>query len=190
MLRKLKTEAEVARIRKRNNLIIGVVMIGLLALAPFGYSLINHGQNQDSNQGSSLNEKGYDFFYINGQWRTEINGQVYAFTYLPSEVEDVDVQGFFILSGYVNSILYIVNGDEGNLEVLNNLGRYSSRYQEACIEEELCEGDFPMKTCEDHLIVFKEGVETTVSQDLSCVYITGDQVKGTDAFLYKLLNIN
>ena len=37
-MRKIRTQADVERERKRNNVIIGVVMILLLVVAPIGYS--------------------------------------------------------------------------------------------------------------------------------------------------------
>ena len=195
MLRRIKTENESKRIQKRNKIILGVIMIALLGAAPLGYSLLSQDTSSyedggDYANGASIKEAGYDFFYTEGQWRFDQNGQVYGLNYLPSEVEDIEVEGIYGVNDYVSQVIYIVDGDAGSFEVLNNLGRYALRYQEACISEEDCSGDFPVKTCSDSVIIFEAGNETFVYKEDSCVYIVGDPIKGADAFLYKVLKVN
>lgn len=199
MLRKIRTENEIKRVQKRNKIILGVIMIFLLAVAPLGFSLLSGGGSGGINAGSnagpnraSIEESGFEFYYINGRFTFDLNGQVYTLTYLPSEIKDVNIEGNYMLDSYANKVLYFVGDEEATLEILNNIGRYASRYQEACINIETCAGDFPLKTCSDLLVIFQEGSgnETKVYQEDSCVYIVGDPIKGADAFLYKVLKVN
>ena len=80
---------------------------------------------------------------------------------------------------YIDSENLAVNG-----EILNNLGKYSYRIQEACYGE--CERNLPEKSCEDNFIVFRESEERNVYQEENCIFIDGD-LSSVDAFLYKIL---
>lgn len=198
MLRRIKTQAELDRQRRRNHVLVGIVMIGLLVVSTLGYSLMS----SEGDGSSMVNEGGVDFFKENGIWKIIVDDEVFGFQNLPSEVSDVDVNVSLDLSVYVGKPLYFVSPNEGASEVLNNIGRYVLRYQESCLRQgsgesdELgnltegdCEGDFPVKDCESNLIVFVEGNSTMVYQDGNCIFIVGDSVKGVDAFLYKVLGI-
>ena len=191
-------QADADRKMKRNNLIMGVVLVGLLVLSTLGYSLIS----SDVDEESKVSEFGVDFFRVSEIWRAEIGGVVFWFQNLPSEVSDVVVNGSFDFNSYVNQPLYFVNPNEGAPEVLTNLGSVVLRYQEACLEpgiwdlefgisgEEGCDGDLPTKGCDSNLIVFEPGNQSMVYQNESCVFIVGDAVRATDAFLYKVLGVN
>ena len=64
--------------------------------------------------------------------------------------------------------------------------------QSACLSEEKCEGDFPIKTCSDNFIIIQENKTKEIKQTENCVYIGGEKeelVKLTDEFLYKIIGI-
>ena len=170
---------------RRNNIILGVALILLLVIAPIGYSLMSN--NEEKN--SKVTEAGLDFYKIGGLWKTTIKGQVFGFQYLPSEVDSVLVEGFYNLESYTNQPLYFVNVNEAAPEILNNLQRYIMRYQEACINESSCGEDFPLKGCNENVIIYESGNYTKVYKNQSCVYLVGDAIMAADAFLYKTLNI-
>jgi hypothetical protein len=162
-------------------------MVLLLVVAPVGYSLFSR---DDGGSGDAVSEFGVDFVRSGGLWKTELGGGVFGFQYLPSEVVNVSVSGIYDFEGYVNEILYFVDANEGASEVLNNFGGYILRYQDACVDNSSCVGDFPLKGCDSNLIIFEEGNESMVWRNESCVYIVGDGVRGADAFLYKTLKIS
>jgi len=187
---------DIEQSRRRKNIIIGVVMILLLVVAPVGYSLFSRdGGGVDG----SVNEFGIDFVRDGGLWKIEFDGGIFGFQYLPSEVDDVPVSGIYDFEDYVGEVLYFVDVNEGASEILNNLGSYILRYQSACFQQAVtdnrswvageCEGDLPLKGCDNNLIIFEQGNETMVWRNESCVYIVGDGVRGADAFLYKALKI-
>lgn len=186
LIRRIQTQAEIDKNKRNKQIIIGVVLIGLLVVAPLGYSLFSRDNEKD---GSKVNENGVDFLRQNGVWFAEIDGGVFRFQNLPSEVADVDVDVLINLGQYSGQPLYFVNPNEGVSEILGNIGNYVLRYQEACLENSTCEGDLPVKSCDSNLIIFVEGNETSVYQDGSCVYIVGDSLRATDAFLYKVLQV-
>jgi hypothetical protein len=168
-------------------------MISLLVLSTIGYSLIGGGGGDSE---SYITENGIDFFYNGGVWKIEVKGAVFGFNYLPSEVSDVFVEGNYNLEKYSGQPLYFVGESENFVEILKNIGQYSLRYQEACLDEELCEGDLPLKDCSFNVFIFQENDDAMsissgrVYQNESCVYFVGDPLKTADAFLYRVLGIS
>ena len=224
MLRKIKTQAEIDRGKRRNGIIIGVIMIGILVVSSLGFALMSGNKKKDN---SNVNEFGIEFFKENGLWIADFDGEIFRFQNLPSEVSNVDVNVSFDLERYSGQPLYFVNPNEGASEILNNIGRYILRYQDACLQQDseirregedndlnnlsngdeyICNGDLPVKSCENNLIVFETGAslqrsslldsinltsnETRVYQNESCIFIVGDGVRGVDAFLYEVLGVN
>lgn len=186
-MRKIQTQEEKDKRKKKNQIIIGIVMIGLLVLSSIGYSIIQSKEDEEEI------EKYGDFEFIrNGEgWMLELDEQVFYFQNLPQEVENISVTGFYSLENYANKPLYFVNSNSAAQEILGNIGRYVLRAQNACLISNCSEG-LPIKTCEDNLIVFKEGnetKETRVWKEENCVHISGDYLAGVDAFLYKILGV-
>jgi len=184
-MKRIQTAQMKNRKTRRNNIILGIVLIALLVIAPIGYSFMNN----DRRSGSKVNEKGSDFYKEGGLWKTNKDGQVFGFQYLPSEVTNVSVSGFYNLGGYVSQPLYFVNVNEAAPEILNNLQRYIMRYQEACLNESLCGEELPLKDCGSNVIIYEAGNDTKVYKNQSCVYLVGDAIRAADAFLYETLNI-
>lgn len=186
-MRKIKTQADIKRIRRRNNIILGVIMIVIMVISTLGYSLMSN----DEDRGSRVNEFGIDFVRENGFWKMVVSNQVFDFQYLPSEVADVKLNLSANLGMYSGKVLYFVNPNEGTSEILNNIGRYVLRYQEACLENVSvnCDENLPVKNCSSNLIIFQAGNDTRVYQDENCIFIIGDSVRGVDAFLYNILGL-
>lgn len=188
-MRRIKSEADIQRVRRRNNVILGVVMIGLLILSYAGFALMNSDENGENQ--NFVEEKGFNFVRDGGYWKMMVDGQVFGFQNLPSEVDDVDVNISVEFANYVSLPLYFVGAGEGANEILINLGNYVLRYQEACLEGMVCDGDLPTKSCEDsNLIIFEAGDEARVYSEGTCVFVVGDELEASDAFLYKLFGIN
>jgi hypothetical protein len=194
-MRKIKSMSDIERIRRRNNIILGVVMIALLVGSTAGYSLMS----ADSENENVAEERGFKFVRDGGMWRLNLDeGEFFSFQYLPSEVGEVDVNVSIEFGDYSGQPLYFVNPNEGAGEVLNVLGKYLLRYQEACFDignegndtnEIVCEGDLPLKDCNSNLIIFEAGNETRVYEKGNCIFIEGDFVRGVDAFLYNILEV-
>jgi hypothetical protein len=186
-MRKIRSAEEIARTQRNNKILIGTILVGLMILSTVGYSLMSN--KEDSGSYSKVTEKGIDFYREGDIWRTDMGGVTFRFSYLPSELENVSVTGSYDLGAYYNQPLYLVGPNGAYPEVLNVLGNYVARYQEACISNSSCSGDLPIKSCDSNVIVFSEATETKVYNNQSCVYIEGDIIKGADAFLYKILKI-
>ncbi len=186
-MRKIVTQNEIDRRKKRNILIIGLLMIFLMVFSSIAYSFLDNSKKSDENV---VVEKGLTFYRYGDNWRTQIDGQLFEFIYLPSETEELNINGTFSFSDYFGKVLYYNELNEGTYEVLKNLNGVYQRGQEACVFNETCAKDVPVKTCSDNLFIFKESEENNVYKSQNCVYIIGDPVKGADALLYKLLGVN
>ncbi len=185
-MRKIRTQADADKRMKRNNLIVGIILVGLLVISTAGYSLMS----SDEDDGGSVSEFGVDFSRSNSMWVADIGGGVFWFQNLPSEVLDIDVNISISFDDYANQPLYFVNPNEGASEILSNLGNYVLRYQEACLVNSSCDGNLPSKGCDNNLIIFESGNDSMVYQNESCIFIVGDAVRATDAFLYNVLGVN
>jgi hypothetical protein len=192
-MRKIQTQAEIDKKKKLNGIILGTILIGLLVLAPLAYSFSSGLFGSDNKEEFN----GFEFKKNGVYWVLDLQEQQFIFRNLPQEITGVSVFGFYDLNSYFEKVLYFVNlegSNEAGQEILNNLERYVSRSQEACLNSGVnmsdC-GDLPVKSCEDNLIIFEDSLNniTSVRKEGNCVYISGDLLAGSDAFLYKLLGI-
>ncbi|MAH49404.1 hypothetical protein CMI37_26515 [Candidatus Pacearchaeota archaeon] len=190
-MRRIQTQEEIDKKKKRNGILLGGLLIGLLVLSTLGYSL------SGDSDGETEEFNGFEFEKRGAYWILNLEEQEFAFQNLPQEIMNVSVSGFYNINSYFDKILYFVNlensGGAGG-EVLGNLERYVARWQEACSDSSTasmnCTGNLPVKSCNDNLIIFETGENVTkVRKKDNCVYISGDLVRGSDAFLYKLLGI-
>jgi len=183
-MKRIQTAEIRARKLRKKKIFVGVVLVFLMVVSTVGYSLMNNGEEENL----KINEAGLDFYKVSGLWKTVKDEQTFGFQYLPSEVMNISVEGFYNLGDYVNRPLYFVNVNEATPEILNNLQRYVLRYQEACLNESLCGEDLPLKDCGSNLIIYEAGNYTKVYKNESCVYLAGDGIMAADAFLYKIFN--
>ena len=186
-MRKIQTVEVQARKARIKKIVVGVVLISLMIVSTLGYSLMQGG-DEDTN--SNVEENGLEFYRQNGIWMTSIDGEAFGFQYLPSEIDNISVEGTYDLEMYANQLMYYTSPNDGVIEILNNLGRYVLRYQGACLNGSICEDDLPTKDCWSNIIILEEGNETKVYNNASCVYLVGDSVRAADAFLYKVLKVN
>jgi hypothetical protein len=186
VLQRIKTREEIKKKSKQNQIIIGVVMIGLLVLATGGYSIMS--STESSNK---VTDKGLKFYKDQeyGFWTTQVAGQNLAMQLLPSDVEEVLVEGVYSLEVYRGEPLYLVGDNLAWREIIGNLGVHVSRYQEACMIGSDCVEDLPIKDCDSNVIIFEEGNDTQVYREDNCVFLIGDVIQATDAFLYRLFGI-
>ena len=173
---------------KRNQIIIGVALAFLMMLSVLGFALQGGNNQEDEGSLEDVIYNGVEFKYNNGLWVVDN----FVFKYNPQQVEDI---GFNLkdINNYQGKPVYIYSeSEEAELEVYINLGQVAQRTQDACIENEECFGNFPVKTCEDNFIIIKENNNSIITQDNNCVYIKGlqeDLTKLTDQFLFKILGI-
>jgi hypothetical protein len=188
-MRKIISKKELEKRKKRNSWIVGIVLVFLMILSTLGYAFTG---SESSENGERITYNGINFINQNNFWFAQIENLQFTFSYNPLQVEEQDVI-LNSLESYYNKPLYIVSEDSSaSSEIYNNLNPFVLRMQNACLENETCEEDFPIKNCEDNLIVIRETNFTKIVQKENCVFIEGpldEIVETTDEFLFQLLNI-
>ena len=187
-MRKFISKNEREKGTKRKQIIMGVALTFLMIFGILGFALQGGGGQGDENSLDNVVYNGYEFINQNGLW---VLG-TFTFKYTPQQVEDI---GFNLkdINNYQGKPVYIYSESEEAWSEINvNLGQIVQRVQNACIENENCSGNFPVKTCEDNFIIIKENNNSMITQDNNCVYIEGLQenlTKLADQFLFKILGI-
>lgn len=190
-MRRLISKIHHAKKQRRNNLIMGLGLIGIMFISVVGYGLMGREEETSSNDKVLFN--GLEFRNINNLWVTQINDIQFIFSNDPREVISIEGEINYANS-YSGKPLYISSEhEESIIEIYANFNQIAERMQEACFVNESCEGDLPIKDCTNNLIVIRESNETSVVQNGSCVFIQGERdnlLNITDGFLLKTLGIS
>ena len=190
------TREEQAKKTKRNQLIIGILLILLMTLSTVGYALSTRNENSES----KIVYKNIEFIKNSEYWYFNSNGQQFVTKYNPQETENVSVGFLYLkLNDYSNEPLYFVgNFPDAGYELKRNLYPFALRIQDACIKGINCSiENLPVKNCSsDNVIIIKEpikGDKERISQEDKCAFINANfenQTIYADAFLFKILGIN
>lgn len=187
-MRKIISKAEQEKKQKKNSLIVGIILIGVLFFSVFGAFTNLFGSSDEE---SKFEYKGYNFIKSNELWDVSIGNFDFVFHYLPENATEINEELKF-LDNYLNKPLYVLSEDyNSKIEVYYNLQDVAERIQPACLDEENCEGDYPVKTCENNFIIIQEG-EFNVTQQNNCVFIKGKKeelLKITEGVLYKIIDV-
>ncbi len=187
-MKRLKSKGSEAKKQKKNQTIIGVILIIVMFGSVFGIFVGSWGDRENS----KIDYNGFKFIKENNFWILEIGDFQFAFKYNPNEVSEINTEAKY-LNNYYGVPLYISSDyPESTYEIVSNLDQIVLRIQPACLNESACEEDLPTKTCEDNFIVIEEKNETNIIQDNNCVFIQGPQENLTmisDEFLFHILGV-
>ncbi|MEJ2267816.1 MAG: hypothetical protein P8X70_01945 [Nanoarchaeota archaeon] len=189
-MRKITSKYKEEKKKKRNAIAIGIVLIAIMFFSILGYSF--QGKSGDRKKKIKFND--FEFENINNFWVLNMNKMKFSFMYSPYETEKIegDLRG---INNYYGKPLYVHSeNNEAEAEIYRNFAYNSivERMQNACIEGEKCEGDFPIKSCEDNFIIIKESNKTEIYQENNCVFIESpkeEMLKTIDGFLFDILGI-
>jgi hypothetical protein len=187
-MRKIISKKSEAQKKKKNQIIVGIILVVIMFGSTFGIIVDSFGKNTDTKNRIIYNE--IEFVKSNDYWFAKIRGIDFAFKYSPKEVIFIDGK-VNDLDEYADMPVYVYSEDyTAELEIYRNFNNIAQRIQGACLEK--CDKNLPIKTCEDRFIIIQESNETNIVQDKNCVYITGnkeDLIKITDEFLFKTIGI-
>lgn len=172
-MRKIGTEKELDSKKKFMVSLISIILLIILLFGTVGYAFL-------SGTGSTPNNP------TTPEGATVFEGQYFYFAHTPEETSEIPVEISSNLNSFVNTPLYFsINNSAISNEVLQFLGKYSSRVQQACYGE--CTEDFPEKDCKiENMIVWKDSPDNKVYQQEKCIFINGD-LRAADAFIYRLM---
>lgn len=190
-MRKIISAEDEARKQKRNQTILVVFLAFVMVASTIGFALQSGVGNTDSGQGSGneVEYNGFKFVNQNGLW---VLGN-FVFKYTPQQVPDIG-SGIKDFSNYQGKPVYVYSEDDGaEIEIAVNFGQIAQRVQKACPEGSVCQGELPVKTCNENFIIIKESnTDNSITQENNCVFIEGQKEQLTalaDQFLFKTLGI-
>lgn len=188
-MRRLKPKGSEAKRQKKNQIIIGTILIIVMFGSVFGVIVGSFGARESSNK---IKYNGFEFIKQNNFWILQIGNFNFVFKYNPNEIPEINTEIKY-LNNYYNKPLYLSSENpEATYEIVSNLNPVTLRTQNACLNESDCEGDLPLKTCEDNFIIIEEKNQTNIIQDNNCVFIQGPKENLTmisDEFLFHILGI-
>lgn len=179
--------------QRRNQIIIGVVLVVIMLGSTFGIIVDSFG-NKDKE--GKIIYNGIEFTKMEGVWVATKGNLQLIFSYNPKETENITSSVKFA-DNYYGKPLYVYSPDKNaEREIYRNFDPRAnaivSRIQSACPEGKTCEADVPIKDCSNNFIIIEESNSTNIKQDRSCVFINGPKEKIleiTDEFMFKVFEI-
>ncbi|MEK6935715.1 MAG: hypothetical protein AABW67_02925 [Nanoarchaeota archaeon] len=194
-MRKIINQEQKDKKTHRNQLIIGLILIGLMLFSSVGYAFSERGDK--TNTEDKLDYNGISFVKTNGYWNFNLNGKAFITQYNPNEVKDINFLSYSSISDYIDKPLYFSSVfNEPIYEINRNINSFVLRVNNACMENN-CSGNFPIKNCSlDNVIVIKALEENNslekIYQEKNCIFINAgieNQTRYADAFLFKILGV-
>jgi hypothetical protein len=189
-MRRIVSKEEEDKKRRRNQFLVGGVLIAVMLFSTLGYAFNSQDDSSSGTQG--VNYNGYNFVEQGGLWVLQVGSAQFAFRYNPNQIERVSSE-VDSLSSYSAKPLYLQSESiEAEQEILRNTQGIILRSQYACLNNESCAGDYPIKTCQDNFIIIEKSETGEILQQDKCVFIRGKEeelVKLTDEFLFKMMGI-
>ncbi len=191
-MKKIETKEQSEKRKKRNHLLIGIVMVGLMVLSTGGYAIMNN----ESNGNNFIKYNGIKFYNQNGYWLFIHNNQQFSTQYTPKDTEKISVPINFGLAKYNQAVVYFdTESGQPNNEIYKNIYPFILKTNMACLDNQTCNGDFPIKDCSNNIIIIREPSKNEterIYQEQNCIFIKAyenNQTKFADGFLFKLLGI-
>lgn len=188
-MKRIKAKSSEAKKQKKNQLIIGIILIVIMFGSVFGIIVGSLGKEDENKK---VNYGDYEFAKQNNFWMLDIVNYNFIFRYNPYEVQEIETEVKY-LNNYYGKPLYLSSSNSGaTYEIFANLDQVTLRIQNACLNKEECTENRPTKTCEDNFIIIEEKNKTQIIQNDSCVFIQGPQENLTqisDEFLFHILGI-
>ncbi len=187
--------------RKKNQIILGIILIGVMILSTFGIVVDSFGKN---NSKKNLVYNQYEFVKQGDYWYSQINEKTFVFKYNPYEIQEsfnITGDGLKSINNYQGNPLYIYSEDyQAEREIVLNLNGIPLRIQRACLNDsnfentkkELCPEELPIKDCSNNFIIIKESEKKEIYQKEGCAFILGEKenlLKLTDEYLFKILGL-
>jgi len=191
-MRKIISIKDEGKKKRRNQFLVGGILILVMVMSTIGYSFTRDQQNNNGNTKIIFN--GYEFTQVSGFWNLNIGNAQFSFKYNPNETQKINSK-INPISNYSNKPLYIYSQNpEAEIEIYRNLfyqNKIVQRVQDACPQGETCDSSLPVKTCDDNFVIIKESNITQITQDKNCVFIEGKNnlTMLSDSFLYKIIGV-
>lgn len=196
-MRKIRSSEEIEKRKKRNQLIVGGILIFIMVFSTIGFSFLSNEQNGSDNNGIGSKISYYEFNFeklSSGYWQTEAEGQTLQTFFNPTETENITTTFTSKTDNFYKKPLYYVSSNqEAAYEIIRNLYPFIERTQEVCLKGEVCMNkNLVVKTCSDNVVVIREKNTTNIYKSNNCIFIEGpysEQTKLADRFIFKVFGI-
>jgi hypothetical protein len=187
-MRKIETQTDKDKKKKRNNLIVGLIMVVLIGLSSLGYAIMSR---TDSTSTQPVKYGNLEFVKNNDMWITTINSKVYYFYNLPTDVENISIEGTYSLGDYSDKTAYFVNANQAAQTLDETLKSIVIRSQDACLQNATCaNNELPIKDCSNNVFIFDASkTETKVYKKDNCIFLEGNSFLAVDKLIYRFFNI-
>lgn len=186
-MRKIISKYEEDKKKRRNQFIVGGVLMLVMLVSVLGYAFQGQAINPtgSSNSNSTTTYNGITFTNQNGFWTTVYNNQNLLFTYNPSLISSDLTNLTKTINDFTGKPLYIYSDDSNaESEISMNLAKFAK-------------GIYPIqaligKDCSNNEIIIQNSSISSVSQEQNCIIITGegqDLIATTDNVMFKLFGI-
>lgn len=181
-MRKISSKYELQKAQKRNQWVIGGVLIFLMLASTLGFAFQGgFGSGNIDNGGNVITYNGFQFENINGFW---VLGN-FVFRYNPGQISDLETS-LESLDSYREKPLHIYSeSPQAESEIRVNLGQFTGGIENADSEN--------ARDCSDNFIIIKEDTISKIEQSSGCVFIHGrnqaELVENADLFLFKIFGI-
>ena len=169
--------------------VVGILLAFVMLGSIFG--IVVDSITSTNTQPEKITYKGQEFLKIDNRYHLSFEDIQFSFINNPNNLTNTEVNITKTISNYIEKPLYLNSKDQASItEIYLNLERFTQRIQLACVDEEDCEGNLPIKNCEDNLIIIKESQENKIYQEENCIFIEGQELsKLTDQLILKLIGL-
>lgn len=195
-MKKTLSKRERKKAEQKKQLIVGLILVSLMVFSTIAYSLSSRDSDKTTQtkfmyKGVLFFEQGEYFIATDGNFQLLIFNDPRENKFLQEELPEVSIDNFFNFPLYLDSEYYLLNS-----AIAENLGPntngVSSRVQLACIDEEDCAEELPIKNCQENIIVIRESNASKITKEENCIFISGniDELPSlVDTFIQTLFGI-
>ncbi len=198
-MRKIETAEEVDKRKKRNQLIVGGILILIMMVSTAGFAFFSNPNTNNPQDSEKITYNGLEFKKNQkGLWEFNIQGQVFSTIYNPEDIKDIELNFTSSINNFYNKPLYyVISNPEAAGEIERNIGIYAERSQEICLQDaawQNCSSELVIKNCTNNIFAFREELvnQTNIYKTDNCIFIEAqyeDQTKASDKVIFKLLGI-
>ncbi len=195
-MRQIQNKEEIKKKQKRNQVIIGIALVVLMVSSTIGFAVVfNNSPGTNTSEDEKISYNGIEFTKgQQGLWEFNVQGSTFTTYYSPKDTESIEINLSANINDFAQKPLYFSSTNkEAISEIATNIGRISSRAQEACLNEETCENkELPIKTCSDNIIIILESNETKTYKQDKCIFIESpkeDHLMLSDKLVFRILGI-
>jgi hypothetical protein len=184
-MRKIVSKFEEDKRKRRNQFIVGGILIVVMLISTLAYAFQGQVQNSGGTVTNTTTYNGIPFSNQNGFWITSYSNQRLVFTYFPSQITSDLLNITRGIGDFAGKPVYLFSEDSNSTSELSvNLAGFVSQIVPV---QNLSSVD-----CSKNFIIIEKSLSDSVSQQQNCIFISGQQqdlIALSDNVMFKLFGI-